>query len=305
MDAAINKLGLTLEESLPFFSLPLPFSPTGNCFILNRDNSFQLRFCQSSIDEPPVLSQSLTLNELEDLDNNAYTRLPNEKTRENTVFSQNKYPRIYVGGSLYNNNGLVMDDDLSFFNKRESMLSTPTTDFDVFTPDSHCSSAIVTESKVMVNLTVNESHFNGFKPEEIKAEKLDRRMTTFSLKKFNSFSWTSPLVSRMTTETTNQTNMEKLGKKITKKNPDSKSRVRKSKKNQSEKTLDGLMDTNSNHNTLSRSISVQDEDTVHKYDSSKKCYNINLKESLSDAPTGMNESNITMDKASLMDESSA
>lgn len=301
MDAAKNKFELTLEESLPFFTLPLPLSPTGNCFILNRDYPFQFRFCQSTINEPPVLSQSLTLNELDDFDHNAYMPFQTERTHENTVFTPTKNPQIYVGGNPYESNGMTIDDEFYYLKKRESILSTPTTDTDVFTPDRHSSPAITTESKVLVNLTVSESNFNSYKLDEIKAEKLDRRMTTFSLKRFNSFSWTSPFTSRISIETTNQTNPDKLCKKISKKISDSKPRVRKSKKGQTEKPIDSLMETASYTNTHSRSMSGHDENTSHNRDEIKMICNFSLKELLLDASTGINESKITMDKIHLMD----
>lgn len=196
MECNFTNMDLIDEKTSVFYPFSLGATAQNqNCFFSN-DFNFQLGFCQSPMDEPQVLSQSLTLNELEDLDDNSERILSYEGFCNNQDEGSNTRPQLFVEGVSYHYDKAPLVTGLPVYEKRNSFFSTHTRISEPVGADCLNSPTVATDSKVLTNLTATEGLRSSFQINEIKVERLNRKMCSFKFSLFNSFSLNQNLLSK-------------------------------------------------------------------------------------------------------------
>lgn len=248
MDLNFNRPEMCVEESFLLYSIPPTPVLVSNYFVASRDCVLQYKSCQSPEDVPQILSCSLMLNELKELEECG-------EVCEDEPFLVNSQTRICLNGRQFY--GLLNWESQSLFlEKQESTLSTLTAVSNAIKFKEDNSHSNMLDSLALVDMRRILAGQNQLEIPDVQAEKLHRRMVTFSLNRFNSFSWTSPLTNKSKPEIVSELNTVKLSKKIIKKNQKPKSRTKKSK-DQKFKNSGSLLDSTSCANSLSRSAMMQ------------------------------------------------
>jgi len=186
MDCNINRLRWTLEDNLSTEPFSNKTSPRNLCLFYNKDFFSQPLVSQPPIEELYLLNPSLILNEPEDTNENAEIFIHHNANIKKCFSHDGSIPRLFIQGNLYDSMQMPNKDELSFFKKRESMISTETSECNTNEGDDRESSLMTTDSKLFYKISdFSKENNTNF---EIECEKSDRRMTTFNLKRFNSFS---------------------------------------------------------------------------------------------------------------------
>ena len=192
MDCNINRLRWALDDHPSFDPLSAKLSPRGHCCVYNRDFFTQAMFQQPPVQELHVLNPSLVLNELEEVGESHETTPEPIALNSNDNEPTNELPLLTINGARYSPENLPLTDELSSFKKRESLLSRETSQSNVDLAVSPGSPLINTETSVLMSLKRTEVVSPDDTLGEIKCDQSERRMTTFCLNRFNSFSVNSP-----------------------------------------------------------------------------------------------------------------
>lgn len=235
MDIKITGIEQTHEDGQSVCPYSLRASPRCTSLFFGKELNPHLRFSYSPIVEDQVLSRSLVFNDLEDMDNNVDQCFINIRSNDNCVKMDKGQPQLLLGGTPYIYRDTPATTDVSYFKKRESILSTQTTHSDTPTTVNQLSPLAFTDSRVMVDIRRLEAIKSHIKDSDIKTDKLNRRMSTFHLNRFNSFSLTSPLLAQ-SKDLNESSKASKRSKKINKKSSQRKETTQESIKMQSDKT---------------------------------------------------------------------
>ena len=308
MDRNINNVEQHQDDSLYFHSLALKISPYVPCGFSNRDYPYHPGFFNSPVGNLHELNPSLTLGDFEDYYNSPDDPINYELTRENSLKEASKNPQLYLCGKPFETKN---DGDLnahSAYKKRESIFSIQTKDSESFLTSKNSSPFMASNSREMINLKENEALKNHFEDANILVEKGDRRMSTISLKKFNSFS----LVSSLRSQSKSDKNMDKSSKKVTKRLSKNKSsNVKKDLKTSKGKKIKQEQDKNCNftkHATpnseskFSNTCLQNENNTMTSIRKVSLTYD--LKDTVSEFTTKAEDSNISIEQNYLKDHQS-
>ena len=282
------------DDSFSFYPLSIRASPNLPHFSLNRDCMYPFGFYHSPIIEPQVLSRSLTLNELEELDNGAENPANAETTRENSLKEEKKGIQLYFNNKPYGVSGVMELEDAEGPKKRESMFSMKTQDSESFMDTNDHSPVFASESRVLVNIKDNEAFRNHIQNVDIKADKNDRRMSSIVLNRFNAFSLGSPLLSRSNSDNKNLKSAKKGYKRI--------SKPKSNKNTESKKTKQ--KEVNNSVKSLNKFTDIETQSKISNQPSTN--INIsadNLKDSISELPTKIGDLSISIEQPCLVNRS--
>lgn len=212
MDHEITKLEWTVEDDPQCITNPLSCSPRSQFLALGGLFGFTCNYARSPLDEPQVLSQSLTFNALEEVDCNEALQ-PQQKPNNICSGLDCNNPRLRLNGKSYNCCHTFNNGDMSSLFKFDSVDTLCTTESHVDLDEQQNSLQICAETRT--GLTLNAVHLNGDvgTNDEILIEQGNRRMVSVSLRRFNSF---SAIVKLPSAKQANCNTDKRMGKKINK-----------------------------------------------------------------------------------------
>lgn len=208
-----TQLSHMVDEAYTPLPRSIPDSPRSQFLALGGLFGFAPAYSRSPLDEPQVLSQSLTFTALEEMHadggDDAYC----------AFVQPSRISRVRINGRCYTPRTTHLDDAHVSLQKRVSV-DTAASGSD--TDDGNSSSVGSDDGKTQIVLEALDLTDEREFADELIVEKLNRRLTSFDLRRFNSFGCTMPQVAKCEAKCENAT--KRVAKKISKQSNTKKSR---------------------------------------------------------------------------------
>jgi len=228
MDQYKIKVGYVHDDSQLLHCESIQNSPRNQFFALGGLFGFQPTYFKSPLDEPQVLSQSLTFNALEDIECKDDDYRPNHRVDDCDFHKPASVSKLCINGKSYTPCFYMNVDDLASLNKRESVTTLDTVESGETSVDNSNSLSANEERRTVLRLDAFHLDADSAADDHISTELLNRRHTSFNLRKFNSFG--STLLQRSRTENSDENASKRINKKITKDSNNTKPKTRRSRK---------------------------------------------------------------------------
>lgn len=247
MDQYKIKIECVHDDSQVFHCESIQNSPRSQFFALGGFFGFQPTHLKSPFDEPQVLSQSLTFNALEDIECKEDDYQLNHRVEDCDFHKPASVSKLRINGKSYSPCVYMSVDDLSSLHKRESVTTLDTIESGEASEDNFNSLMANEESRTVVRLEPFHFDSDSAADDNISTELLNRRHTSFNLRKFNSFG--STLLQRDRAQNSDESSTKRINKKIGKDDINNKSKARKPRKAAKTESseLQNLMNTSNNN----------------------------------------------------------